>query len=103
MPPRPWEEAIERERCSDDQQSEILRHLKDNGERLDIELAVEMGTQLETIRRCLSDLSARGDVIMCHAIRYNDGKEIEGTLCRASGYALPPSRGRRSGARDKQG
>jgi hypothetical protein len=99
---RPWEAAIEHERCNEDQQSGILRYLKDNGERLDIELAVEMGTQLETIRRCLSDLSAKGDVIMCHAIRYIDGKKIEGTLCRASGYSPPPSRGRKPNARSSQ-
>lgn len=97
-----WEAATEREYCSDDHRSEILRYLKDNGERLDIELAVEMGAQLETIRHCLSDLSARGDVIMCHAIRYTDGKETEGTLCRASGFSPPPSRGRKPNARDKQ-
>lgn len=98
----PSETAIELERCSDDQRSEILQYLKDNGERLDIELAVELGAQLETIRCCLSALSARGDVIMCHAIRYKVGKKIEGTLCRASGYYPPPNRGRKPNARDKQ-
>jgi hypothetical protein len=98
---KPWEVATEHERCSIDLQGGILRYLKDNGERLDIELAVEMGTQLETIRRCLSDLSAKGDVIMCHAIRYDDGNKIEGTLCRASGFSKPPSRGRKPIPRDK--
>lgn len=97
----PWEAAIELECCTDDQLRGILRYLKDNGERLDIELAVETGTQLETVRRCLSDLSAKGDVIMCHAIRYDDGKRIEGTLCRASGFSPPPSRGRKPTPRDK--
>lgn len=97
-----WEAAIERERCSDDQQSEILQYLKNNGERLDIELAIEMGAHLETIRRCLSDLSTKGDVIMCHTIRYNDGKEIEATLCRASAYFPPQSWGRNPNTRNRQ-
>lgn len=102
MPAVPREAVIERERCGDGQQDEILRYLKDNGERLDIELAVEMGFQLETIRRCLSELSAKGDVIMCHAIRYSDAQEIEGTLCRASGFTPSPSRGRKPCPRGKQ-
>lgn len=99
--PEPWQASVAPERCSDDQQGRILQYLKDNGERLDAELAIEMGTHLEAIRHCLSALSAKGDVIMCHAIRYDNGKKIEGTLCRASGFSPPPSRGRKPIPRDK--
>ena len=50
------------------------------------------------MRRGMSDLSARGDVMMCRSIRYKDGQEIEGMLCRVSGYIPPAAPGRKSKA-----
>jgi hypothetical protein len=77
---------------------EILQYLKQNGERLDSEIAAAIGVSLATVRRGMSDLSARGDVMMCRSIRYKDGKEIDGLLCRISGYIPPASPGRKSKA-----
>jgi predicted transcriptional regulator len=77
---------------------EILQYLKANGERLDSEIAAAIGVSLATVRRGMSDLSARGDVMMCRSIRYKDGKEIDGLLCRISGYIPPASPGRKSKA-----
>ncbi len=100
--PGPSDGETEFEHCSDIRQKSILQYLKDNGERLDSEIAAEMGDSLESICQCLSELSSRGDVIMCHTTRYNDGNVIEGTLCRASGYFRMATRGRKPGAAVKK-
>jgi transcription initiation factor IIE alpha subunit len=74
---------------------EILKYLKDHGERLDLEIAAEMGVSLEDVHLCLSELSGRGEVIMCRSTRFTDGMKVEGVLCRVSGYFPPMSPGRK--------
>ena len=74
---------------------EILQYLKNNGERLDSEIAAATGLSLDKVRRSVADLSARGDVMMCRSIRYKDGKEIDAMLCRISGYIPPAAPGRK--------
>ena len=78
---------------------EILQYLKQNGERLDSEIAAATGISLANVRRGVSDLSARGAVMVCRSIRFKDGKEIDATLCRVSGYIPPAAPGRKSKAR----
>jgi hypothetical protein len=78
---------------------EILQYLKNNGERLDSEIAAATGMSLAKVRLGVSDLSARGDVMVCRSIRYKDGKEIDAILCRVSGYIPPAAPGRKSKAR----
>jgi transcription initiation factor IIE alpha subunit len=73
----------------------ILQYLKDHGERLDSDLAKETGCSLESICLCLSELSDRGDVVMCRTTRFTNGKKIEGMLYRASGYSPHASPGRK--------
>ena len=77
---------------------EILQYLKQHGERLDTEIVAETGISLESVCLGLSELSARGDVIMCRTTRYLDGEKIEGMLCRVSGYIPPASAGRKAKA-----
>lgn len=77
---------------------EILQYLKEHGERLDTEIVAETGISLESVCLGLSELSARGDVIMCRTTRYLDGEKIEGMLCRVSGYIPPASAGRKAKA-----
>jgi hypothetical protein len=36
--------------------------------------------------------------MVCRSIRYKDGKEIDGLLCRISGYVPPAAPGRKSKA-----
>ena len=74
---------------------EILQYLKNNGERLDSEIAAATGLSLEKVRRGVTDLSARGAVMTCRSIRYKDGKEINAMLCRISGYIPPAAPGRK--------
>ena len=77
---------------------EILKYLKDRGEQLDTEIATATGISLESVRRHVSALSARGEVMTCQSIRFSDGKKIEGVLCRIAGYVPPAAPGRKSKA-----
>jgi predicted ArsR family transcriptional regulator len=77
---------------------EILQYLKNHGERLDSEIAAATGMSLASVRRGMSDLSARGDVMMCRSIRFKDGQQIEGMSCRVSGYIPPAAPGRKAKA-----
>jgi hypothetical protein len=77
---------------------EILQYLKNSGERLDSEIAAATGLSLAKVRLSVSDLHAKGAVMVCRSIRYKDGKEIDGILCRISGYIPPAAPGRKSKA-----
>jgi predicted ArsR family transcriptional regulator len=73
----------------------ILDYLKQGGDRLDSEIAAATGLSLASVRRGVADLQARGAVMVCRSIRYKDGKEIDGVLCRVSGYVPPKAPGRK--------
>ncbi len=75
---------------------QILEYLKDRGEQLDSEIAAGTGLSLANVRLRVTDLQARGDVMVCRSIRYKNGKATEGLLCRISGYTPPPAPGRKS-------
>ena len=74
---------------------EIMEYLRKNGQRLDSEIAAATGLPLTKVRYMLSDLSAQGEISKCSVVRFNDGKKIEGTLCRVAGYIPPKSPGRK--------
>ncbi len=76
--------------------TEILHCLKKYGERLDSEIAEEMGIPLSTVRQRLAGLAASGAVVKCNLTRFEDGKRIEGWLCRVSGYIPPAAPGRKA-------
>lgn len=78
---------------------EILKYLKDRGEQLDSEIAAATGMPLESVRRHVSALSARGEVMTCQSTRFNDGKKVEGLLCRIAGYVPPAAPGRKPKAK----
>lgn len=77
---------------------DILQYLKNNGEQLDSQIATATGIPLATVRSSVSELSARGDVVVCRSIRFKDGKQIEAMLCRMSGYIPPAAPGRKAKA-----
>jgi DeoR/GlpR family transcriptional regulator of sugar metabolism len=77
---------------------EILQYLKQHGERLDSDIATATGISLAQVRQSVSELSARGAVMVCRSIRFENGKEIDGMLCRMSGYIPPAAPGRKSKA-----
>jgi DNA-binding Lrp family transcriptional regulator len=77
---------------------EIMQYLRKNGQRLDSEIAAATGIPLTKVRNLLTDLSAQGEISQCSVVRFNDGKKIEGTLCRVIGYIPPKNPGRKPGA-----
>jgi DNA-binding Lrp family transcriptional regulator len=76
----------------------ILQYLKKNGQQLDLEIAAATGISLPKVRSSLSDLSARGEISRCTVIRFNDGKTVEGMLCRIAGTIPPKTPGRKPGS-----
>lgn len=78
----------------------ILQHLKKHGQLLDSEIAEATGIPLSKVRFTLSDLSARGEISRCSVTRFNDGKAVEGFLCRIAGYIPPPTPGRKPGTKN---
>ena len=75
---------------------ETLQCLKKYGQRLDLEIAQEMGVPLATVRKRLASLAASGDVVTCCVIRFEGGKRIDAWQCRVSGYVPPPAPGRKA-------
>jgi len=75
---------------------EILQCLKKHGQRLDLEIAKEMGLPLALVRQRLSSLAETGAVIMCNLTRYENGNRIDAWQCRVSGYVPPLAPGRKA-------
>lgn len=75
---------------------EILQYLKTNGERLDTEIAEAVGISVAKVRAQLTELAAKGEVMVCHSIRFEKGKKIEGIKCRLAGFIPPAAPGRKS-------
>ncbi len=84
------------------QNSPVLECLKKHGQLLDTEIAAATGIPLVQVRSSLSDLSAQGEISSCSVTRFNNGKAIEGFLCRVSGYFPPAAPGRKPGANTQQ-
>ena len=57
---------------------EIKQYLKDSGEQFDSEIALGTGLTLAQVKVRLAELSAKGEIIMCHSIQFRDGERIEG-------------------------
>jgi hypothetical protein len=81
----------------------ILQFLKNNGERLDAEIASALHISMTVVKSHISQLSSAGEVICCNVTRYIDGKKIEGVSCRLSCNLPAPARGRKPGAKRDAG
>ncbi len=77
---------------------ETMKCLKKYGQRLDLEMAKEMGLPLATVRKDLTGLAATGAVIICSLTRFENGKQIDAWQCRVSGYVPPLAPGRKAKA-----
>ena len=75
--------------------SETLQCLKKYGQRLDLEIAKEMGVPLATVRQHLAGLAATGAIMTCSLTRFEHGKRIDAWQCRVSGYVPPRAPGRK--------
>ena len=76
--------------------NDILECLKKHGQRLDSEIAKEIGVPLATVRQRLAGLAARGAIVTCRLTRFDNGKRTESLQCRVSGYVPPPAPGRKA-------
>jgi len=76
--------------------TQILEYLKKHGQRLDSEIAKDTGIALATVRQRVAMLRASGDVITCDVTRFEDGRPIQGLVCRVSGYSPPAAPGRKA-------
>lgn len=79
--------------------SDILQCLRKHGERLDSEIAEEIGMPIATVRQGLARLAATGQIITCTLTRFESGNPIEALQCRASGYIPPAAPGRKPKAK----
>ena len=77
---------------------DILQYLKHHGEQLDSQIATATGISLAKVRSSVSELSARGEVVVCRSIRYQNDKATEALLCRLSGFTPPAAPGRKAKA-----
>ncbi len=75
---------------------DTLQYLKKHGQRLDHEIAKEMGVSLAVVRERLSALAKTREAIVCQLIRFESGKRIESWQCRVSGYIPPAAPGRKA-------
>ena len=74
---------------------ETLQCLKKHGQRLDSEIAREIGLSLATVRQHLGALTDRQEAIVCKTIRFENGKAIEAWQGRVSGFVPPAAPGRK--------
>ena len=74
---------------------DILQCLKKHGERLDSELAEEMGMSLPILREGLARLAAAGEIITCNVTRFESGTPTEALVCRVAGYVPRRAPGRK--------
>ena len=73
----------------------ILNYMKARGEQLDAEIAAGTRIPLTDVRLYLSELSKRGDIILCRSTRFIKGQKSEGMLCRIAGFIPSASPGRK--------
>ena len=76
--------------------TKILDYLKKHGERSDVDIAAATRIPLADLHLNLTELRAKGQIMLCDSIKYVKGKEVKATLCRVSGYVPPAAPGRKS-------
>ena len=80
----------------------ILKYMRGRGELLDTEIAAGTRIPLAEVRLQLSELSKKGDIIVCHSTRFIKGEKIEGLSCRVAGVTPTASPGRKPKAKVAQ-
>lgn len=75
--------------------TEILQCLKKHGQRLDLEIAMELRVPLATVRQHLTALAGTGEAVVCKTIQFEKGRQFEAWQCRVSGFFPPAAPGRK--------
>lgn len=84
-------------RASEAYSAPILQFLKKHGQSIDLDIAAATGIPLPKVRLTLSELSDHGEISRCNVTRFNDGKPVEGMMCRISGSIPAAAPGRKPG------
>lgn len=79
----------------------ILEYLKKHGEQLDTAIAENTGIPLATVHLHLAELAAKNEVVVCQTIRFVDGEEFKGIICRIAGFTPKSKPGAKSGSKSK--
>jgi len=80
--------------------TQIIQYLKKRGQCIDLEIAEATGITLSNVRESLMSLSAQGEISRCNVTQFNNGKPIDGILCRIAGTIPPKAPGRKPGTKD---
>ncbi len=75
---------------------EILEYLKQHGEMLDTDIAEATGIALPALQLQLTELAAKGEIMLCYTTRYEGKQKFEGISCRISGFIPKVSPGRKA-------
>lgn len=73
----------------------ILNYMKARGEQLDADIAAGTKIPLNDVRLSLSELSKRGEIILCRSTRFIKGQKSEGMLYRIAGFIPSANPGRK--------
>ena len=74
---------------------DVLSCLRKYGQRLDSEIATEVNMSLADVRTDFAKLSESGEVIVCKLTRFENGRQVDALVYRASGYFPPAAPGRK--------
>jgi DNA-binding IclR family transcriptional regulator len=74
----------------------ILEYLKKHGESLDTEISAATGLPLIKVHQHMSELTAKGEVMVCNATRYEDGNKVEVMICRLVGHGPVVKKGKKA-------
>jgi hypothetical protein len=72
----------------------LLACLRAHGQRLDFELADEVGVPVSEVRDRFAPL-LKGEVVACKVTRFDNGKPLDAMIYRAAGYFPPAAPGRK--------
>jgi len=76
-------------------QEQILMCLEGQKECFDYDMTETLGQPRATVSAALSKLVSRGEVVMCHSIRFENDRPIGGVRCRLASHLPTVAPGQR--------
>lgn len=76
--------------------ADLLSCLRRHGQRVDAEIAEEVGVSVSEVRSRFAPLLESGEVVACKLMRFEKGKSADFVMYRASGYFPPRAPGRKA-------
>ena len=75
--------------------NEILKYLKNHGERSDKEIAEALGIPLADLHIQLAELKDKNQIMLYQSTKFVKGKEVKAIICRIAGFTPPATPGRK--------